>query len=123
LVTSTELTGVAVDLRITGELAGVPRVVSREAYRIVQEGLTNVLRHAGRVPVTLCVDVQPDLVELTMLNPLGNPGPAAHRVGQGGRGLPGMRERVTVLHGRLTAGVDGTDWRVRVILPLHVDRA
>lgn len=123
LVTSTELTGVAVEVRITGELAGVPQVVSREAYRIVQEGLTNVLRHAGRVPVTLCVDVQPDLVELTMVNPLGNPGPAAHRVGRGGRGLPGMRERVTVLHGQLTAGVDGNDWRVNVILPLLAGHA
>jgi signal transduction histidine kinase len=116
LVTSTELTGIAVELRIAGDLASVPQVVSREAYRIVQEGLTNVLRHAGKVPVTLCVDVQPDLVELTMVNPLGNPGSTARR---GGRGLPGMRERVTVLHGQLTAGVDGNDWRVKVILPLR----
>lgn len=123
LVTSTELTGVAVDLRVTGDLATVPPVVSREAYRIVQEGLTNVLRHAGKVPVTLCVDVQPDLVELTMINPLGHPGPDAHRAGRGGRGLPGMRERVTVLHGQLTAGIDGKCWRVNVILPVHLAHA
>ena len=109
--------GIAVELRVTGELASVPQVVSREAYRIVQEGLTNVLRHAGKVPVSLCVDVQPDLVELTMVNPLGDPSPAAHR---GGRGLPGMRERATVLHGQLTAGPDGDTWRVDVILPLHL---
>ena len=112
-------TGIAVDLRVAGDLADVPQVVSREAYRIVQEALTNVLRHAGKVPVTLCVDVQPDLVELTMVNPLASPGPAARRTGRGGRGLPGMRERVTVLHGQLSAGIDGTDWRVKVILPLH----
>jgi signal transduction histidine kinase len=110
--------GIAVDLRVIGDLATVPQVVSREAYRIVQEGLTNVLRHAGKVPVTLCVDVQPEFVELTMINPLGNPSPAAHR---GGRGLPGMRERVTVLQGQLTAGADGTSWRVNVILPLFLN--
>lgn len=112
--------GVAVELRVVGELAGVPQVVSREAYRIVQEGLTNVLRHAGKVPVTLGVDVQPELVELTMVNPLGHPGPATRT---GGRGLPGMRERATVLHGQLTAGVDGNTWRVNVILPLHLAHA
>jgi len=121
LVASTELTGISVDLRVTGDLAAVPQVVSREAYRIVQEGLTNVLRHAGKVQVTVCVDVQPELlVELTMVNPLGNPGPAGHRLGRGGRGLPGMRERVTVLHGQLTAGAVGNEWRVNVILPLHL---
>jgi signal transduction histidine kinase len=117
LVASTELTGISVDLRVTGELVTVPQVVSREAYRIVQEGLTNVLRHAGKVRVTVCVDVRPDHVELTMVNPLGDPGPAAHRDGRGGRGLPGMRERATVLHGQLTAGAAGNEWRVNVILP------
>jgi signal transduction histidine kinase len=118
LVDSTRLAGISVRLEVTGELASVPRVVSREAYRIVQEGLTNVLRHAGKVSVALCVAVQPDLVELTMINPLGSPGPP-ERVGRGGRGLPGMRERVTVLHGQLTAGIDGNSWRINVILPLH----
>lgn len=113
--------GVAVDLRVSGDLAGVPQVVSREAYRIVQEGLTNVLRHAGKVPVTLLVDVQPEFVELTMVNPLGNPSHAGRRTG--GRGLPGMRERATVLHGQLTAGVDGNTWRVNVILPVHLAHA
>jgi glucose-6-phosphate-specific signal transduction histidine kinase len=82
-----------------------------------------VLRHAGKVPVTLCVDVQPELVELTMVNPLGNPSPAAHRAGAGGRGLPGMRERATVLHGQLTAGADGNSWRLNVILPIHLAHA
>jgi signal transduction histidine kinase len=122
LVASTELTGISVDLRVTGDLATVPQVVSREAYRIVQEGLTNVLRHAGKVGVTVRVDVQPDLVELTMVNPLGSPGPAAHRVGRGGRGLAGMRERATVLHGQLTAGAVGDEWRVSVTLPLHLSQ-
>ncbi|HEY4457983.1 MAG TPA: histidine kinase [Pseudonocardiaceae bacterium] len=112
--------GVTVDLDVTGELASVPQVVSREAYRIVQEGLTNVLRHAGKVPVTLCVDVQPEFVELTMVNPLGNPSSASR---SGGRGLPGMRERATVLHGQLAAGIDGDSWRVNVILPVHLASA
>ncbi len=122
LVASTELTGVSVEKRVTGDLGAVPQVVSSQAYRIVQEGLTNVLRHAGKVQVTLCVDVRPDLLELTMVNPLGDPGPAAHHAGRGGRGLAGMRERATVLHGQLTAHAVGNEWRVNVILPLRAGR-
>jgi signal transduction histidine kinase len=101
-----------------GELGQVPPAVSREAYRIVQEGLTNALRHAGRVPVTLRLVVGAEHLELEMTNPLGT-APATPRT-RGGRGLPGIRERVTVLRGQLTAAAaDGREWRVAVSLPLR----
>jgi signal transduction histidine kinase len=108
-------TGLVVAVERQGPLAAVPRAVSLEAYRIVQEALTNALRHAGQVPVTVRVTADESAVELEVTNPLGAGGGRA-RVG--GRGLAGMRERVSVLRGELAAGPAGGDWRVAARLPL-----
>jgi signal transduction histidine kinase len=117
LLAETRAAGVEVRAEVSGDLGRVPAVVSREAYRILQEGLTNALRHAGRVPVTLRLAATADDLELELANPLG---PAGRRPpGGGGRGLRGIGERVAILGGRLTAGPDGTGWRVAVDLPLR----
>ncbi|GAA3369808.1 hypothetical protein GCM10020367_13960 [Streptomyces sannanensis] len=63
-------TGLDVSFRTTGDPASVPETVSREAYRIVQEGLSNVLRHCGTSPVTLSIAVTGEELEITMENPL-----------------------------------------------------
>ncbi len=115
LLDGTRSAGVAVTASVSGDLASVPGVVSREAFRIVQEGLTNALRHAGPVPVGVRVDVAADRVDLEVTNPLGA---AAARRDGGGRGLAGMRERVGALGGELAAGPDADRWRVAVRLPL-----
>ncbi|MFB4299522.1 sensor histidine kinase [Actinomadura sp. NTSP31] len=112
----TRLAGVSLDARVDPQVEQVPAAVSREAYRIVQEGLTNALRHAGKVPVRLRLGVDGDRLEMEMSNPLGAGGAGAGH--GGGRGLGGIRERVTVLRGEMTAGPDGDRWRVRVSLPL-----
>ncbi|SEF43337.1 Signal transduction histidine kinase [Thermomonospora echinospora] len=120
LLDKTRLAGVRLDARVGGGLDRVPAVVSREAYRIVQEGLTNALRHAGRVPVRLRIEAGDDRLEVEMSNPLNDA--AAGRPGRrtgGGRGLPGIRERVTVLRGRMRAGREGRTWRLYVSLPLR----
>jgi signal transduction histidine kinase len=114
LVAGARSAGIAVELHRDGPAAAVPRAVSREAYRIVQEGLTNALRHAGPVPVLVRVAVAADAVELELTNPLGR---GTGRRG-GGRGLAGMRERVGVLRGVLCAGPDGDRWRVAARLPI-----
>ncbi|MEV4545793.1 sensor histidine kinase [Micromonospora echinaurantiaca] len=116
LVADTRAAGLAVDARCAGDPADLPAVVSREGYRIVQEGLTNAARY-GRGPVTLRLDVSPEALELELVNELAGDVPADPR--RGGRGLDGMRERVLLLGGRLTAGPDGDGWRIRVRLPLE----
>ncbi|MFD0904333.1 sensor histidine kinase [Actinomadura sediminis] len=118
LLEQTRIAGVTLDARIGPEVEAVPAAVSREAYRIVQEGLTNALRHAGKVPVRLRLGVAGDRLEMEMSNPLG----AARGAGAdhgGGRGLGGVRERVTVLRGEMSAGPDGERWCFRVSLPLR----
>jgi signal transduction histidine kinase len=89
-------------------------LVSREASRIVQEGLTNAIRHAGPVSVAVLVTVGPEVLELELTNPLG-----AHGSSRTGRGLAGMWERVHVLRGDLVAGSGGSVWRVVARLPLR----
>ncbi|GAB3725405.1 histidine kinase [Amycolatopsis oliviviridis] len=114
LVEATRLAGAEVTAEVRGAPASVPPVVSREAYRILQECLTNALRHAGKVPVTVLVDAEAELLRLRVTNPLGAAAPS--RDG-GGRGLEGMTERVEVLGGTITAGRADGCWKVEVAVP------
>jgi len=113
LLADTRATGVPVEARIEGTTSTLPAATSREGYRIVQESLTNAMRHAGKVPVTVHIGVSPDALAIEVTNPL------PHKVStRPGRGLNGMRERVTLLGGTLAVGpVDGL-WRVTASLPL-----
>ncbi|WP_405781782.1 sensor histidine kinase [Streptomyces sp. NBC_00859] len=102
-----------------GDPAQAPERVSREAYRIVQEGLSNVLRHGGPGPVELRITLDGRELAITMVSRLPDPVPRA-RPG-GGRGLPGISERAALLGGECAAGaVDGV-WRLAVRLPLGKD--
>ncbi|MDF9816533.1 histidine kinase [Streptomyces sp. SPB162] len=115
LLDRTRAAGVPLDASVAGDLGEVPPMVSREAYRIVQEGLSNALRHAGQAPVLLRIDVMADELEIEMVNPVV--AAPARRTG-GGRGLIGVEERTTALRGRFEAGTDGSRWRLHVALPL-----
>ncbi|MBE1581980.1 sensor histidine kinase [Nonomuraea angiospora] len=96
-----------------GDLSAVPAVVSREAYRILQEALTNAIKH-GHGPVRLAAAVQDDDLRLEVTNPGRGDGGRP-----GGRGVTGMRERVRLLRGELDAGPTEAGWRVTVRLPLR----
>jgi signal transduction histidine kinase len=120
--------GVPVHVELHGDLATLPAAVSREAYRIVQESLTNALRHVGPVPVSVRVAVDADDLRLSVTNPLGRSlrrrdghqragGQRNDRPGAG-RGLTGMAERVRVLRGELVSGPAEDRWRIAVRLPL-----
>ncbi|MFH8785707.1 sensor histidine kinase [Streptomyces roseoverticillatus] len=122
LLERTRAAGGTVTLAAPPALERVPPVVSREAYRIVQEGLTNALRHAGRVPVLLRITVNDEVVEVALENPVGpDRGRAhspAHRRTGGGRGLTGIAERARLLRGSSSAGERDGVWRLAVRLPL-----
>ncbi|MFH7597171.1 histidine kinase [Streptomyces racemochromogenes] len=107
-----------------GDWSQLPAITSREAYRIVQEGLSNALRH-GDGPVSLLIRVHaPDghrELEITMTNPPAQDPPAPEagpRRTTGGRGLRGAAERAALLGGRVEAGPHGGRWRLRAVLPL-----
>ncbi|MGY0065973.1 sensor histidine kinase [Streptomyces sp. QTS137] len=114
LLESARSSGVKIDAEVAGPLETVPGPVSREGYRILQESLTNVLRHAGPVPVRVGVQVADGTLLLDIRNPLAGKVPGPGR----GSGLRGIRERAALLGGRARTGPDEGDWRVRVELPL-----
>ncbi|WP_370666118.1 sensor histidine kinase [Streptomyces sp. IBSBF 2507] len=114
LLESARTSGAKVDAEVTGPLETLPGPVSREGYRILQEALTNVLRHAGAVPTRVRVEVADGALTLEVRNPLPDGRAAPGR----GSGLRGIRERAALLGGRAHTGPDGAgDWEVRVELP------
>ena len=117
LVDAARRGGLAVTL--DDELAGadgLPTAVDLAGYRIVQEALTNALKHAAPGPVRVRLARTGGAVEVRVTSPLPDPGRAPAAPGSG-TGLIGMRERTTLLGGTLHAGPDGTDWVVRARLP------
>ncbi|MEU0244407.1 histidine kinase [Streptomyces sp. NPDC006235] len=114
LLESARASGAKVDAEVTGPVDTLPGPVSREGYRILQEALTNVLRHAGTVPVRVRVDAAGPMLVLAIRNPLTEPVPGPGR----GSGLRGIRERAALLGGLARTGPDEGDWQVHVELPL-----
>jgi signal transduction histidine kinase len=121
--------GVPVDLEL-GELGDLPAGVSLGVYRIVQESLTNTLKHAGR-GATAAVRVQRtgDLVEVLVSDDGAGRVPQLVPTGRrdprlpGGNGLIGMRERAHVYGGTLDVGpAPGGGWQVRAALPVRLDK-
>ena len=92
LLESARASGAKVDAEMTGALETVPGPVSREGYRILQEALTNVLRHAGAVPVQVRVTVGGGSLGLEVRNPLTAAAPGPGR-GSGLRGAGGPARR------------------------------
>ncbi|BCM71697.1 MULTISPECIES: sensor histidine kinase [unclassified Streptomyces] len=114
LLESARASGAKVDAEVTGPVEAVPGPVSREGHRILQEALTNVLRHAGPVPVRVRVAVTDGMLTLEVRNPLPGAIPGPGR----GSGLRGIRERAALLGGTARTGPDEGDWQVRAELPL-----
>ena len=115
LVASVRQAGLTVDVRTEGAARPVGGVVGLAAYRIVQEALTNVLRHAAARRAEVALAYGDDDLVVTVSD--DGRGPAGGD--SGGHGLVGMRERVTVLGGSLDAGPGvGGGFAVRARLPL-----
>src|SRR4029077_21251332 len=93
--------GIPVDLRVEGEARELPVGIELSAYRIVQEALTNALKHAGNAKASVNVRYGSDSLELEIVDDGAVSSPP---VAGGGHGLLGMRERVALYGGRLDAG-------------------
>jgi signal transduction histidine kinase len=114
LVEQARADGLDVDLRIEGEPAPLPQSLDLAAYRVLQEGLTNVRKHAAARQVEIVVRYAPDTVAVEVVDDGDGTG-----AGEGtGRGIPGLRERVTLLGGELVAGPRSRGFALRATLPL-----
>lgn len=111
--------GLPTELRVEGEARPLPPGVDLSAYRIVQEALTNTLKHAGPSRAKVMIRYRDEELELE----ISDDGPGTGGSGGAGQGLVGMRERVALYGGVLKSGkkVDG-GYLVRARLPLDSDR-
>ncbi|HEX4725846.1 MAG TPA: histidine kinase [Pseudonocardiaceae bacterium] len=122
LVEKVTAVGLPVRLNLLGELTSLPAAIGLGIYRIVQESLTNTLKHAGTgANAFVRVERVGGLVEVEVDDDgTGTGGSGDLAEVSGGNGLIGMRERATVLGGSLTAGqVPGGGWQVRAIFPVR----
>jgi signal transduction histidine kinase len=115
LVEHTREAGLPVELRIEGDPVPLPAGIDLTAYRLVQEGLTNAIKHAGAKRAEVLVRYADGKVELTV----SDDGTGKGDGDGGGHGLVGMRERVSVYGGDLEAGPQPEGgFRLRAILPV-----
>jgi signal transduction histidine kinase len=109
--------GLAVEVQRQGEAVPLPPGLDLTAYRLVQEGLTNALKHAHAEHVVVRLCYRPDCLALAVRDDGRGPTPAATP----GNGLLGMRERVSVYGGSLSAGAaDGGGFELSAELPVEV---
>ena len=119
LVEQARTAGLAVSLSTFGGVRGLPQGVELAAFRIVQEALTNVIRHSSAR--TAVVEVRYDAAMLTL--DVRDPGPLSAgggpRAGGSGSGLTGMRERVAALGGSVSASPEGAGFHIHAELPFQ----
>jgi signal transduction histidine kinase len=109
--------GLPVELRVDGERRELPVGIELSAYRIVQEALTNALKHAGESHASVRVHYGADSLELEIVDDGGG---VPEPLSSGGHGLVGMRERVALYGGHLDAGRRPSGgFAVRVLLPIR----
>jgi signal transduction histidine kinase len=108
--------GLAVDLRVEGQPMSLPPGVDLTAYRLVQEGLTNARKHSNASRTEVRLRYEPDGIEVEVCDN----GRGATAVNEGGQGLIGMRERVSIYGGELEAGPRPEGgYRLRARLPVR----
>jgi signal transduction histidine kinase len=118
LVERARAAGVPVDLTVDGAQRELPAGLDLAAYRVVQEALTNVVKHGGRAPTEVRVHYRADAVEVRIAD--RGDGAVELRLDGGGHGLVGMTERVRMYGGKLHAGRrPGGGFEVHAVLPLE----
>jgi len=116
LIAGVEEAGLSVQLEMAGAPASLPAPVGHAGYRIIQESLTNVLRHSTARQARVRVEASDRSLLIEVLD---DGQPHAPAVPAGGHGLAGMRERAASLGGSCEVGpVNGAGWRVRAEIPV-----
>ena len=111
-------TGLTVSLNMTGPPRRLPTGIELAAYRVVQEALTNTVKHASGATAAVSVEYGPDRLRVEVTDTGGRPGVGA--AAGNGRGLIGLRERLAVYDGTLHTGRHLTDgYRVEALIPLE----
>ena len=119
LLARVEQAGLPVHLTVRGEARSLPAAVDLAAYRIVQEALTNSVRHASATRAVVLLDYSADRLQVR----IGDDGQGSARPAVAGRGMTGMRERTTLLGGSLTIGSGELGgFELAVTLPLGGER-
>ena len=123
LIDRVRAAGLDAELSISGTQRPLPPGLDLAAYRIVQEALTNVIKHAGPAHTDVHVEYRPRELRITVADD-GRPADADPARGQspghGGRGLIGLRERIAIYRGELDAGPRPSGgWRVSAKIPLE----
>jgi signal transduction histidine kinase len=117
LVARSRDAGLEVALSVEGEPGPLAPGVDLTAFRLVQEGLTNALKHGGRGHARVTLRWSQELLEIEIANRVAAADAARDRLGGSGQGLVGMRERVALCGGELRAGPIGRGFVVRARLP------
>ncbi|MEV4256952.1 sensor histidine kinase [Spirillospora sp. NPDC049652] len=118
LTATTRAAGVTVDVRWNGVRGPLPPTVDHAAFRIVQESVTNVVRHAATARCRVVIEQRPDALSLEITDE-GRGASGSHGEGHG---ISGMRERATLLGGRFSAGTRPEGgFRVAASLPLPAE--
>jgi signal transduction histidine kinase len=117
LVARSRDAGLDVEVSVEGEAGPLAPGVDLTAFRLVQEGLTNALKHGGRGRAQVVLRWSPEVLEVEIANRVGADGRSASGLVGGGQGLVGMRERVALCGGDLRAGPIGHGFVVRARLP------
>ncbi len=117
LIERTRQAGLQTKLTVDGAPRDLPAAIDLSVYRIVQEALTNVIRHAGADQAKVTLAYSPEALEVTVLDDGSGPAGEEHATGHG---LVGMRERVALFGGALETGSRsyGNGYRVRARLPM-----
>ncbi|MGZ4146280.1 MAG: sensor histidine kinase [Actinomycetota bacterium] len=120
LLDAMRATGLPVEAVVEGTPRPLPPGVDLSAYRVVQEALTNSLKHAGGARARVVLRYEPNALDLEILD--DGPGPAGEAAASGGRGLIGMRQRVQLCGGAFAAGpADGGGFVVHARLPVEAE--
>jgi signal transduction histidine kinase len=127
LVAEAQASGLQVDLLVVGRAIPLPAGLGLAVYRLVEEALTNVHKHAPAARAEVCLGYEPDSLRVEVRDDGGPPhvsGPSTPQATASGYGLIGMRERVNLYGGRMEAGstpIGG--FRVTAVLPFAVETA